>query len=300
MEMKKNKAELPAVIREQYPFESRYLLLKEGRMHYVDEGQGFPVLMLHGNPTWSFFYRKLIQRLSPRMRVIAPDHLGCGLSDKPKDAPYNLKWHTDNIEQLIRYLGIETFDLVVHDWGGAIGTALALRMPHRVRRIIITNSAAFRSTEIPKRILLCKLPKIGAFLIQRLNVFVHGVLKTGVVNKLPKDVCKGYHYPYRSAKDRLGILRFVQDIPYYTTHPTYMTLVDMECQMQALEHHKVCLIWGMKDWCFTPSFLRTWRARFPKAKLHKLENAGHLLWEDGGPKAIDFVEEFLSEVKGSK
>ena len=136
----------PAPWRALYPFESHWLHLPSGpRMHFLDEGQGEPILALHGNPTWSFYYRELVKGLRGTNRVVVPDHVGCGLSDKPQDYPYTLRTHIDNVEALVDRLELGPFNLVVHDWGGAIGMGLAGRRPDLVKRILFLNTAAYRS-----------------------------------------------------------------------------------------------------------------------------------------------------------
>ena len=134
-------------IKDLYPFESNFLELEDGlKMHYIDEGEGEVLLMLHGNPTWSFYYRNLIQSFQKKYRCIAPDHIGCGLSDKPQDYNYTLSTHIDNLEQLVNSLGLKDITLVMHDWGGSIGMGLAVRQPKLIKRLIIFNTAAFLST----------------------------------------------------------------------------------------------------------------------------------------------------------
>ena len=135
---------LPDYVKREYPFQSHYFNLEDSqRLHYLDEGSGDVILMLHGNPTWSYYYRHLIKTLSKNYRVIAPDHIGCGLSSKPQDYNYNLSNHIHNVEKLIEKLGIKKFSLVVHDWGGAIGLGLATKYPSRLQKLIILNTAAF-------------------------------------------------------------------------------------------------------------------------------------------------------------
>ena len=158
-------AELPDWLRRLYPFEPGSFPCGSARMSYVDEGPRSDegVLLVHGNPTWSFFFRELIGRLaSAGMRCVAPDHIGMGLSDKPGDYPYRLAVHIANIEGLVAALGLRRVHLVVHDWGGAIGFGLAVRHPGSVGRIVILNTAAFPSPRIPLRISLCRMPLVGA------------------------------------------------------------------------------------------------------------------------------------------
>ena len=144
-----------------YPFRSHFLRLDGHSLHYVDEGAGQPILMLHGNPTWSFYYRNLIRGFSQKFRTIVPDHMGCGLSDKPQDYDYSLETHIQNAYQLIKFLDLKKIILIVHDWGGAIGFGLVTRYPELFDRIVILNTAAYPSVHIPQRINLLRQGKIG-------------------------------------------------------------------------------------------------------------------------------------------
>ena len=136
---------------DEYPFESHWLDLDGVRMHFVDEGprDGEPVLCVHGNPTWSFIWRRLIRELSPQRRVIAVDHIGCGFSDKPQEYPYRLEQHVTNLRRLIESLDLQNITLVGHDWGGCIGMGAATEVPDRFCRFVLLNTGAFRSQRIP-------------------------------------------------------------------------------------------------------------------------------------------------------
>ena len=144
--MKKNKEIDISKFRHLYPFKSHYMDINGLNYHFLDEGHGDPVVMIHGNPTWSFYYRKLVEGLSVRFRTVVPDHIGCGLSDKPDvhRYDYRLKSRVDDLENLLHHLGInKNITLVLHDWGGMIGMAYALRYPERIDRFVIMNTAAF-------------------------------------------------------------------------------------------------------------------------------------------------------------
>lgn len=286
--------QLPPQVRALYPFQPHWCEVQPAvRMHYVDEGQGTPVLMLHGNPSWSFLYRQLVQALAPECRCIAPDHIGCGLSDKPQDHPYRLATHIDNVRRLVDTLGLDRFHLVVHDWGGAIGMGLATAMPDRVGRLVVMNTAAFRSLRIPKRIAVCKIPGLGALLIRGLNAFAAGAARMAVERPLPTDVRAGFVFPYGNWRDRIATLRFVQDIPLHAGHPSYRTLAAIEDRLPVLANKPMLLAWGMRDWCFSPVFLEQWRQRFPGAQVHTEPTAGHYLLEDAGATIIPTIRAFL-------
>ncbi|HMO59090.1 MAG TPA: alpha/beta fold hydrolase, partial [Roseiflexaceae bacterium] len=264
-------------IRSIYPFESHWLQVAGGALHYLDEGTGTgpPVVLLHGNPTWSFYYRRLIAALRPTRRVIAPDHLGCGLSEKPQQYSYRLDDHIANIAHLLRSLGIDEIDLVVHDWGGAIGFGVAARRLVRVRRAVVLNTAAFLSPQIPLRIAACKLPLVGDIAIRLANGFARGALAMAVEQPLDPMVRAGYLLPYRSYADRIANLRFVQDIPLNPHHPTWATVAGIDARLALLRDTDMCILWGGKDWCFDDHFLAGWMQRFPHASVQRFDDAGH-------------------------
>jgi pimeloyl-ACP methyl ester carboxylesterase len=262
-----------------YPFRSHFLQLGEHNLHYIDEGQGQPILMLHGNPTWSFYYRNLIQTFSPKFRTIVPDHLGCGLSDKPQDYEYTLEHHIQNAYKLIRFLDLKKIILVVHDWGGAIGFGLVTRYPELFDRIVILNTAAFPSELIPKRINLLRQGKMGEFLSRKFNLFAWPATFMTTTKKLPKSIKAGYLLPYDSWDNRVAVARFVQDIPMEKDHPTFKTLSDIEAKLKTLKHPKL-ILWGGKDFCFNRHFFERWVDIYPDADAFWYAKAGHYVLED--------------------
>lgn len=281
---------------ELYPFTpQRFDLGKGHTMSYLDEGQGPVIVMLHGNPTWSFFYRNLVLQLRDRYRLIVPDHLGCGLSDKPQDYPYRLADHIANLERLIDHLGITKHALMVHDWGGAIGYGYAGRHPERIAAQIIMNTAAFRSTEIPKRISLCRVPRLGALLVRGLNAFAGAAVWMAVTKRLPAKVRQGFLAPYDSWANRVAVLRFVEDIPLTPEHPSWETLLVVEGGLEQFRDLPTLILWGGKDFCFTESFYKEWQRRFPGARSIYLESAGHYLLEDAGAEVKQFLEGWLAD-----
>ncbi len=265
-----------------YPFTSRFHNINGLKQHYVDEGKGPVIVMVHGNPTWSFFYRNLIHTLKADFRVIAIDHIGCGLSDKPQDYEYTLQQHIDNAISLITALGVDRFSLVLHDWGGAIGMGVAGSCPEKIDKIVVMNTAAFRSGRIPLRIRLCRLPIIGEILVRLFNGFAWPATYMAVSRKMGKDVCAGYLAPYNSWKNRIATHRFVVDIPVSEDHPSYQTLVKVESGLEEIQKLEVPLLiaWGGKDFCFNDSFYKEWKERFPNAESIYYPDAGHYLLED--------------------
>lgn len=258
-------------------------------MHYLDEGAGPPMLLLHGNPTWSFYYRDLIKGLAGRYRLIAPDHIGCGLSDKPQDYPYTLATHIDNLTRLIDSLGLTDVTLCAHDWGGPIGFGWAVRNPQRVRRLIVFNTAAFLEGVMPLSIRMCRWPVLGPLGVRSLNLFARAATRMTTVRPLPPQVRRGYLLPYDSYANRVAIHRFVQDIPLSPAVPSYAVMQEIERELPLLRDHPMQIFWGMQDFVFTPRFLESWIARFPHAAVHRLPHAGHYVLEDARQQILPLI-----------
>ncbi|MDX2108715.1 MAG: alpha/beta fold hydrolase [Verrucomicrobiota bacterium] len=291
---------LPEAIRRLYPFTGKYFSHKTGKrslnLHYLDEGagEGEVVLMLHGNPSWSFLYREVVASLRDDFRCIVPDHLGCGLSDQP-DVPglYDLRQHTERLVALIEHLGIKKFHLIVHDWGGAIGFGLARRMPERIGKIIVMNTAAFRSNSIPRRIAVCRWPLIGAILTRGLNGFVRAAEYMTTVNPLSERIRMAYRWPHQSWATRVSVWRFVRDIPLEKKHPSRGEIRATEEGLAQFASHPILLCWGMQDWCFHGGFLKEFQRHFPKATTLSYPDAGHWLLEDKGAVIVPRIRAFL-------
>lgn len=279
----------------EYPYVSNFLKIGDNNLHYIDEGCGPVVIMLHGNPTWSFYYRNLIASLRPYCRVIVPDHMGCGLSDKPQEYSYTLSQHIKNVGRLVEHLGIKKFSLVVHDWGGAIGFGYCVNHLENVEKILVMNSGAFRSSRIPFRINLCKYGFLGELLVRGLNGFAWPASFMAVEKTLPKDIVKGYLAPYNSWENRIAVHRFVQDIPMNRDHPSYKTLLAIEKGLVAIRKGQVPiqLIWGGKDFCFNDAFFSEWQQHFPEATSHYFPDAGHYVLEDKKSEVIKIAKEFF-------
>ena len=282
-----------------YPFQNRFFELDGLRFHYLDEGAGEPVVMLHGNPTWSFYYRRLVEALRPHHRVIAPDHIGCGLSDKPDDGRYDytLARRVDDLDALLDWLDAkENVSLVLHDWGGMIGMAWACRHPERVARIVAFNTAAFplpRDKRLPSSLALCRGP-LGAFFVRGLNLFCLGALRYCVTrHKFTKQERAAYLAPYDSWRNRIAVHRFVQDIPLSESDKAYPVLKETGAKLERFRKTPLLLLWGMRDFVFDAHFLAEWERRFPDARVHRFEDAGHYVLEDAFDEIRPLVEEFL-------
>jgi len=280
-----------------YSFQSHYLQLKGGRLHFIDEGSGPVIVMVHGNPTWSYYFRNVITLLSKSYRVIAIDHMGCGLSDKPREYSYTLAQHSDNLENLLIHLKITRYSLMVHDWGGAIGFGCAVRNPEAIEKIVVMNTAAFRSNRIPFRISLCRIPILGEILVRLFNGFAWPAQFMAVENKMEKNVAKAYLYPYNSWNNRVAVHRFVRDIPMNPRHKSYSTLMKTEQQLDVLYDLKVpvLILWGGCDFCFNKSFFVEWTRRFPDAEKHYFNDGGHYVLEDKFAEIAPILTEFFPD-----
>ncbi len=289
---------IPGWLARLYPFSPGAFRTPGGaRMSYVDTGPGRDeaVLMLHGNPTWSFHFRDLVRDLSGSVRCVAPDHVGMGLSDKPAGYDYSLASRIADIEALVEGLGLRKVHLVVHDWGGPIGLGFAGRHPERVGRIVILNTAAFPSDRIPARIALCRAPWLGAFLVRGLNGFAEAATWMAMsTRRLTWDERRAYLYPYDSWANRIGVHRFVRDIPLERDHPSRRTLEEVRAGLSRLSAHEKMILWGARDFCFDDAFLSRWREICPEARIERIEKAGHYVLEDAGAGGRARIRDFLT------
>ncbi len=251
--------------------------------------------MVHGNPTWSFYYRDLVRELAgARLRCIAPDHVGMGLSEKPRDYPYTLATRIADIEALVASLGLKRVHLVVHDWGGAIGFGFAARHPEMIGRLVILNTAAFTSHLLPLRIAICRWPICGPLLVRGLNGFA-GPATFMAMNrrKLTPDEKRGYLFPYDSWENRVSVNAFVQDIPLDESHPNWETLITVERGLRQFRHHPALIVWGGQDFCFNDQFLARWQGMLANEHTVRIPDAGHYVLEDAGPQVIPLVKAHL-------
>lgn len=286
--------ELTKDLLEEYPFKNNYFQTKFGKIHYVDEGNSEKVFVLvHGNPTWSFYYRNLIKGLKDDYRVIAIDHLGCGLSDKPLDGyKYTLEQRIEDLNSLLSELKVKDYNLVVHDWGGAIGIGNAVRNPENVKSLTILNTAAYLSEHIPFSIWLCKIPVFGPFIVKYFNAFCFPATFMTTEKPLSKLIKKAYLFPYKGAKNRSAISEFVQDIPMSENHRSYQTLKKIDDSLSSLTCPKL-ILWGGKDFCFNDHFFNKWNSIYPDSKVTYYKNAGHYVLEDEPQKTLSEIKSFL-------
>lgn len=289
-----------------YPFASHWLDMDGGRMHYVDEGPQTTrndgptptLLFVHGNPTWSFHWRRLIVALRREFRCVAPDHLGCGLSDKPSRR-LRLVDHVENLSTLVEELDSREVTLVAQDWGGAIGLGAMLRTPERLARIVLFNTGAFPPPYIPWQIRACRVPIVGRLAVQGANLFSRAALRMALARRkrLEPPIAAGYLAPYNSWANRRAVCGFVEDIPSGARHPTWTVLADIERKLPTLADRPVLLVWGMRDWCFRPECLDRFLAAWPEAETHRWPDAGHWVVEDAPDESLAIVERFLTASK---
>lgn len=271
------------------------------KYHYLDEGHGDPILMLHGNPTWSFYYRALVKALSQSFRTIVPDHIGCGLSEKPsvKQYDYGLKSRVSDLESFIEHLNLRRrITLVLHDWGGIIGMAYALRYPVRIGRIVLLNTAAFlppNGKRLPIRLRLIRnFRPFSTAAVLGLNLFCHGALFMASHKKLSRDVKSALTAPYNSWRNRIATLKFVQDIPLKPEDTSYGIVKHVDENLHLLANKPVLICWGKRDFVFDNDYLAEWQRRFPDAEVHTFPDAGHYVLEDVPEKIIPLAYEFLN------
>ncbi len=290
-----------------YPFAPNRFEVRPGiAMSFLDEGprDGETVVMLHGNPSWSYYWRHLVSGLSdPALgkayRCIVPDHVGMGLSDRPDDAhyTYTLQSRIDDLDTLLKYLGIDgPVTLAVHDWGGAIGFGWALRDPSRIRRLVVTNTGAFplpAAKRFPKRIAMGRDSRIGGWLIRRFNLFARGAARLGTERKLPKAVREAYAGVYDGWDKAISTLRFMQDIPLAEGDPAWPLVKAMEAALPGYADRPAFLGWGLKDFVFDRHFLDGFRAALPNAEVHAFDDANHYVLEDKREVLVPAIREFL-------
>jgi haloalkane dehalogenase len=293
---------LPGWLRALYPFSPRAFTTPGGaRMSFLDEGPSSDeaVLLLHGNPTWSFFYRDVVRALAPAMRCVAPDHIGMGLSEKPEDYSYTLATRIADVEALVVSLGLRRVHLVAHDWGGAIGFGFATRHPEIIGRVVILNTAAFPDENIPARIALCRAPLgIGPLIVRGLNGFAWPATWMAMHRrKLARDERRGYLYPYNNWRNRVAVLGFVRDIPMSPSHRSHATLAEIGRKLPLLAANPKLILWGGRDFCFNDHFYNRWREIYPGAVARHFPDVGHYILDDGGDEVRGKITNFLGAAR---
>lgn len=287
-----------------YPSESScFTSVNNKRMHYLEGGKANAetIVMLHGNPSWSFYYRHLFNALINKYHCVVPDHIGMGLSDKPGKGEYQftLQQRVDDLDALLSSLDINSkLTLVVHDWGGMIGMAYATRYPEKIKRLVISNTAGFhipKDIQIPWQLKLSRTPLLGSLLNQGFNAFCRGAVTQCVTRTPMTDAIKNaYLAPYNNWKNRLSVLRFVEDIPLDKDHVSYDIVDQVDKKLEQFSALPILVCWGVYDFVFDRHYLNEWKKRLPNAEYHEFD-AGHYLLEDAGDEVIPIIQTFLEK-----
>lgn len=283
-----------------YPFTPKSFTHPSGlAQSYLDEGQGAPVLMLHGNPSWSYYWRHLVLGLRDGYRCIVPDHIGMGLSDKPDDSKYRytLRSRVEDLARLVDHLQLgDNLTLAVHDWGGMIGFGWALKHAARIKRLVITNTAAFPlppAKPLPWQLKMGRDYNLGALAIRGFNAFAAGAASQGVVRPMPADVRAGYLAPYDGWKNRIATLRFVQDIPLGAGDRAWDLVDEAARRLPEFADRPAFLGWGLRDFVFDHHFLEGFQQALPRAEAMVFDDAGHYVLEDKHEVLVPRIRDFL-------
>ena len=269
-----------------YPFESQYTQVNGHTVHYLDEGSGPPLLLLHGNPTWSFLYRDVIRGLRDRYRCIAPDHPGFGLSRPAPGYGYTPAEHAAVLEQLVEHLELSDVTMMVQDWGGPIGFAVATRHPERFSAFVIGNTWAWPKADPGTQVFSRLLGgPIGGYLIQRRNVFVEKIIPGNVKrHKLAPEVMNAYRGPFPTPDSRRPMHVFPREILH--SRPF---LAEIERGLAKLRDRPALLVWPTKDIAFREPERKRWEQVFPNHRSVILEGAGHYIQEDAPEEIVSAI-----------
>jgi haloalkane dehalogenase len=281
-----------------FPFAPRYHEVNGFAMHFVDEGAGEPVVLVHGDPTWGYLWRRFIPALSQRRRCVVPDHMGMGKSGVPEQPyPYRLRHHVANLESLLLHLDLREMTLVLHDWGGPVGLGFAVRHAERIKRLVLMNTWAFApwpGGPFPRLLELIRSERGEKFVLEK-NGYVEPALvgTTHHREHLTKTVREAYQAPFPTPESRLALLCWSRDIPVSQTDPSYMEMKQIEEGLSRLRSTPTLLVWGMRDPVLSEPVLRSWQRLYPHATTHELEDASHFLQEDAPERIVGWIAAFL-------
>ena len=275
-----------------YPFTSHYFHSADGRMHFVDEGSGPPIVMVHGTPTWSFLHRHLIARLARRHRVIAVDHLGFGLSDKPPKAPYAPSDHAARLVALLDVLDVSDATFVVHDFGGPVGLGAALQRLERVEHLVLFNTWMWSLSDDPTIVRGARLlgGRMGQLLYRRFGFAVNVMMPMAVGDRrvLTPAIRRHYSAPLATPNDRSATWACARAL--LGSSDWFDRLWE---QRERLRGKPMLLLWGMKDPTFGASYLERWRREFPKAHAHTFRTSGHFVPEEVPAEIVPIIDQFI-------
>jgi len=282
-----------------YPFAPHYHEINGFEMHFVDEGTGEPIVLLHGDPTWGYLYRAFIPTLSQHRRCIVPDQMGMGKSSTPRHPyPYRLQHHVANLETLLLRLDLHDLTLVLHDWGGPVGLGFAIRHPHRIKRLVLMNTWAFArwpGGPFPRLLEIIRSERGEKFVLEKNGYLEPALLgTTNYAERLTKTVMDAYRAPFPTPESRLALLCWSRDISVTATDSSYAEMQRVEQGLIHFRHTPTLLVWGTRDPVLPESVLRRWQQIYPHATTHEIEDASHFVQEDAPRRIIRWIEEFLS------
>ena len=282
---------IPPAVRELFPFTSRFFSVGKHRLHYVDEGQGPVLLLMHACPLWAFSFREVIRTFSSDYRVIALDQMGFGLSDKPADFDYRLEMHADHLEMFVHSLGLTDITLIMHGRGSTIGMAYAVRNPDNIRAFVTLNAMGFTGFFLPWRLQVCRIPWLGAKIVLGLD------LLTREFRRYPEAVRDAYSLPFPDRASKISLVRFIEDIPCVPEDDSAQSMLEVETSLWMLREKPASIIWAEKDWLYTKRSFRAWTKYFPEAEVHMIENAGRYIQEDAPDELISLLRDFLEKTR---
>jgi haloalkane dehalogenase len=281
-----------------FPFAPHYYSVNGFAMHYVDEGDGEPFVLVHGDPTWGYLYRRCIPALSQQYRCIVPDHMGMGKSGaSPNLYPYRLRHHIAHLEALLLHLDLQQITLVVHDWGGPVGLGFATRYPGRIKRLILTNTWAFArwpGGPFPRLLELIRSARGETFVLEKNGYLKPALLgATAHPERLTPTILDAYRAPFPTPESRRALLCWSRDIPVKETDPSYGDMKQIEEGLVQLRQTPTLLLWGMKDPVLGVEVLRRWQHLFPHATTHEVGDASHFVWEDAPEHLLHWIQAFV-------
>lgn len=283
-----------------YPFAPHYRHVNGFDMHYIDEGNGEPVVLLHGDPTWGYLWRNIVPALAKITRCIVPDHMGMGKSEVPREPyPFRLVHHIANLEALIFELDLRNITLAVHDWGGPVGFGFAIRHPDRIKRLVISNtwgSARWPGAPFPRLIEMIRSTGGEKFVLEK-NGYLERAL-TGTTHhaeRVSGPVMDAYRAPFPTPESRVAMLCWSRDIPVTEADPSYPGMLRIENNLPLFANTPTLIVWGMLDPVLPEFVLRWWQDIYPHATVHKIKNASHFLQEDAPHEFGRYISEFITE-----
>ena len=281
-----------------FPFAPHYFDNNGFQMHFVDEGSGEPIVLVHGDPTWGYLYRNFIHALARHQRCIVPDHMGMGKSGIPQEPyPYRLQHHIANFENLLLHLDLRNITLVLHDWGGPVGLGFATRHPERIKRLVLMNTWAFApwpGGSFPRLLEMIRSARGEKFVLEKNGYLEPALLGTTFhIENLTQEVMDAYRAPFPTPASRLALLCWSRDIPVSEADPSYAEMKRIERGLSQFLDTPTLLVWGMRDPVLSEPVLRTWQNIYPRAITYEIEDASHFLQEDAPARIVKCIEEFL-------